>query len=91
MQLGIHSLYISGKLGIYPPLHVYNTHIPSCIVTHFLCVYISPFDGSYKQVGVCGGCVGVWGGVWGVCVCVCVCVRGWTGGSGWMWWLGVTL
>ena len=33
MQLGIHNLCISGKLGIYPPLHIYNTHIPGCIVT----------------------------------------------------------
>ena len=48
MQLEIHSLYTSGKLGIYPPLHIHNTHIPTCIVTHFSYVCISPVHTFYK-------------------------------------------
>ena len=50
MQLGIHNLYISSKLEIFPPLHIYNTHIPSCIVnTLFMCIHIPV----HKYVCVC--------------------------------------
>ena len=50
MQLGIHNLYIPGKLWIYPPLHIYNTHIPSCTVTHFLCVCVCVWEGGHCGV-----------------------------------------
>ena len=62
MQLGIHNLCISGKLGIYQSLHIYNMQIPSCIYSYtlFMGIHIP-----MSQVGV------------GVCGCVLQNVKGW--------------
>ena len=65
MQLNIHNQYICGKWGIYQPLHICNTPIPSCIAIHFSCVYISPVS-HVSQVGVCM-CGGQGMGVGHVC------------------------